>query len=191
VTSSNSSAAAKRPKADPKIAAAVWKPLLMRGAVALIFGLITVFWTAPPLAVACYLLTAVMVVTGKALYDFGAVEGAPADMHRTLGMAALLYILIGLSVALLQSGFTFAWMGGGGLAAVGLLEVWAWAKARKSYVPARELLIPGVVTTGTGVAMMVGNHLDLHGLLGIAGGGHIIVAVFTIIAGISYRFDAK
>ena len=191
MTSSNSSAASQRPKVEPALAAAVWKPLILRGAVALIFGLITVFWTTPQLAVACYLLTAVMVVSGKALYDFGSVDGAPADMHRTLGIAALLYILVGLSVALLQSEFTFAWMGGGGLAVVGLLEVIAWSQARKTYIPARELLIPGAVTALTGIAMMIGNHLDLHGLLGIAGGGHIIVAVFMIIAGVSYRFDAK
>lgn len=191
MTSSNSSAATSRPKADPELAASLWKPLLLRGAVALIFGLITVFWTTPQLAIASYLLCAVMVVSGKALFDMGSVAGAPEVMRQALGIGALLSILTGLSVALLQSTFTFAWMGGGGLFLVGLLELVGWLKARKTFVPARELLIPGLVTAATGLVLMIGNRLDLHGLLGVAGGGHIIVAVFMIIAGISYRFDAK
>lgn len=194
MTSSPSSAQPSSPelnKIPVEVAAAAWKPLLLRGAVALIFGLVTVFWTTPQLTAASFLLGAVMVVGGKSLFDFGSIPGAPEPMRRALGIGAMVSILAGLSVLPFQSEFVIAWMGGAGLALAGVCEVWAWAVGRKSFVPARDLLIPGVVTAGAGVAMMIGNQLDLHGLLGIAGGGHIIVAVFTLIAALTYRFDAK
>lgn len=176
-------------KTPVDVAAAVWKPLLFRAVTAAAFGALTVFWQVPTVQVMAFALAAYLVLTAKSVRDFTAAEVVPAGVKTLLGLSALIWVLSAVLMLVFQD--MAAATAGVVLVLTGALETAAWLRHRKELVPARELAVTGLASLGSGAGMLLGLHLDPHGLLGIAGGGAIIIAVFLLIAGFGYRHDAQ
>ncbi|MGG5752561.1 hypothetical protein ACQ3I4_08035 [Zafaria sp. Z1313] len=186
----------------PETAAALWKPILFRAVVALVFGLVSVFWpgldqklggSGPSDALVAYTIAGYLVLTSKAAWDFAQAPVVPSPVRGFLGGAAIAWSLAAAYVIFVPTAAGVIAGAGTALLVAGVVEVAAWARHRRELVPARELLITGVIGAGTGVSLYVGgfNGLDAHGILGLAGGGAVIIGVFLAIAAFGYRHDAR
>lgn len=168
----------------------MWKPILIRALIAVIFGLTTVFLQDPGLGVLKYGLAAYFVFSGSGLWEYLRRDPVPEKMRGPLSIAAALF-MVG-AIALLFAGSVVV---AGIIAAVALIgsgtaEVVAWAQHRRAFVPARDQLYTGLVGVLSGVGLLLFLHLDAHGLLGIVGGGAIIIAVLLAISGFGFRHEA-
>lgn len=177
-------------KAPIETAAIMWKPILIRALIAVIFGLTTVFLQEPGLGVLKYGLAAYFVFSGTGLWEYLRRDPVPEKMRGPLSIAAAL-LMVG-AIALLFAGSVFV---AGIIAAVALIgsgaaELVAWARHRKAFVPARDQLYTGLVGALSGAGLLLFLNLDAHGLLGIVGGGAIIIAVVLAISGFGFRHDA-
>ncbi|MGM7669664.1 hypothetical protein [Microbacterium sp. A93] len=177
-------------KAPIETAAIMWKPILIRALIAVIFGLTTVFLQEPGLGVLKYGLAAYFVFSGTGLWEYLRRDPVPERMRGPLSIAAAV-LMVG-AIALLFAGSVFV---AGIIAAVALIgsgaaELVAWARHRRDFVPARDQLYTGLVGALSGVGLLLFLNLDAHGLLGIVGGGAIIIAVVLAISGFGFRHDA-
>lgn len=168
----------------------MWKPILVRALIAAIFGLTTVFLQEPGLGVLKYGLAAYFVFSGSGLWEYLRRDPVPEGMRGPLSIAAAVFMLGAIALLFAGTPFVAGLIAGIALIGSGLAEVVAWARYRRDFVPARDQLYTGAVGILSGVGLLVFLHLDPHGMLGIAGGGAIIIAVLLAISGFGFRHDA-
>ncbi len=147
------------PPAPPKTASAStpflpWKPLLLRGVVAAVFGMVTVFWQQPggfaaALATALYLLaTAATVLWLRTL-----LPEARAGLRKALGLEIAFLALAGLASLLLYSLLPYAITVAVGLILAGASALLAGWRDRKSSQLAKDMLSTSTVTLATGIVL--------------------------------------
>ena len=177
----------------PAHQAELWKPVLLRAAVALAFGAVTVFWAAPSEAGMSWAGGAYLLATGAVLLWGIPLTGfrREAVPGRFMSGAASVLTGAGVSVLILQGSLLFAVIAALGLAAVAAAELYFGIRFRGRHVLARDWLASGVVGLGTAAALPFFISLGPHALLGVAGGGAIITGVLWILAGLSLRHDAR
>ncbi|RKR20178.1 hypothetical protein [Arthrobacter oryzae] len=183
------------PDATPALRAAadLWKPVLVRAAVALVFGAVTVFWAAPPeagmgWAGGIYLLaTGVAVIWTATKAGFRPREGA----GKILSAGGSVLAGAGAAVALMPSSLVFGTIAAVGLGAAGAAELAAGILGRGRSVLARDWIASGVIGLGTAMALPFFIGLGAHALLGVAGGGAIISGVLWVLSGLTLRHDAR
>ncbi|HEY8294493.1 MAG TPA: hypothetical protein VIG41_04085, partial [Micrococcaceae bacterium] len=146
------------PPAPPRTAVAlptgVWKPLLIRGAVAGVFGLATVFWQQPAelgasLATALYLVLTAAAV----LWLRTALTAAPRKVLTALAVEAAFLVLAGLLALVMHSPTPYAIVVGLGLLAIGATGLAAGWHERKRSPLAKDWLATGAVMLATGVLL--------------------------------------
>lgn len=169
---------------------AVWKPVLLRAAVAAVFGAVTIFWQDPSLAV--------LAVAGGLYFLFSGAAIWVLSRERTVGHARrLLIVETGLFVTAAVLAFMIPTAVGFTVAAVvglggsGVVELVLWTKLRKQVTVARDWLVTGVVGIGTALFLPLFVQLQAHALLGVVGGAAVIIAVFLLIAALTYRHEAS
>lgn len=177
-------------KAPVETSAIIWKPILIRALIAVIFGLTTVFLQEPGLGVLKYGLAAYFVFSGSGLWEYLRRDPVPEKMRGPLSIAAAVFMLGAIALLFAGSVFVAGIIAGVALIGSGVAELVAWARHRKEFVPARDQLYTGLVGALSGVGLLLFLHLDAHGLLGIVGGGAIIIAVVLAISGFGFRHDA-
>ncbi|MEV7606040.1 hypothetical protein AB0N65_11430 [Paenarthrobacter sp. NPDC089322] len=156
-----------------------WKPVLIRAVVALVFGVVTAFWSGPSVQVLAWAAGLYLLATAGAVW-----------MLRALPVAAPAALAIGGVGALVtQSDAGVALSAVFALVVLGACEL--FRGIRKQDFLARDWLISGVVTVGTAVALPFFITLGAHALLGVAGGGAIIGGVLWILSGLSLRHDTR
>ncbi|MDR6988478.1 uncharacterized membrane protein HdeD (DUF308 family) [Paenarthrobacter nitroguajacolicus] len=160
-------------------AAGLWKPVLIRAAVALVFGAVTIFWASPSVQVLAWAVGLYLLATAGAVWRSNALPVA----------VPLVVALGGIGALVTQSDAGVALSAMLALLVLGLLEV--VHGLRKRDVLARDWLISGVITVGTAVMLPFFTSLGAHALLGVAGGGAIISGVLWILSGLTLRHDAK
>jgi uncharacterized membrane protein HdeD (DUF308 family) len=183
------------PDATPAIRAAadLWKPVLVRAAVALVFGAVTVFWAAPPeagmgWAGGIYLLaTGVVMIWTVTKTGFRPREGAA----RILSAGGAVLAGAGAAVALISSSLVFGTIAAVGLGVAGAAELAAGVMGRGRSVLGRDWIASGVIGLGTAMALPFFIGLGAHALLGVAGGGAIISGVLWTLSGLTLRHDAR
>lgn len=171
----------------------LWKPVLLRAMVALVFGAVTIFWAAPSVEVMAWaggiylLATGVLVLWGVPKTGFGR-EGGPGKLFSAAGL-----ILAGTGVALLllHGDLLFGVIAALGLGLAGVIELLCGLRNRRSHVLARDWLASGVIGIGTGAAIPFFIGLGAHALLGVAGGGAIIAGVLWVLSALTLRHDAR
>ncbi|MBM7847066.1 hypothetical protein [Arthrobacter roseus] len=168
---------------------AVWKPVLLRAAVAAVFGAVTIFWQDPSLAVLAVAGGLYFLLSGAAVWIM--------SRGRSLASARRLFIVeAGLFVTGAVLAFIIPTAVGFTVAAVialggsGVVELVLWAKLRKQLAVARDWLVTGVVGVGTALFLPLFVQLQAHALLGVVGGAAVIIAVFLLIAALTYRHEA-
>lgn len=173
-------------------AAAYWQPVMLRAAVAAVFGTVTIFWQEPGEAVMAVGGGLYLLLSGAAVWLLARKPEA-GDYRTLLTLQAGAFAVAGLLALLLQAPATFTILATAALLIGGGAELVLWWQNRgvEGAVLAKDWLITGGVSVGFGAAMPFFTHLGAHALLGVLGGSAIIVAVVLGIAALSYRFDSR
>ncbi|KRE81996.1 hypothetical protein [Arthrobacter sp. Soil763] len=178
---------------DLPAATDVWKPVLVRAPAALVFGAVTVFWAAPPVAGMGWSGGLYLLATGLVLVWTVKKTGLPhgGRAAKALAAAGALLAGAGAAVALLADSLVFAVIGALGLGLAGAAELLVGLAVRRRSVLARDWIASGVIGLGTAAALPFFIDLGPHALLGVAGGGAIISGVLWTLAGLTLRHDAR
>ncbi|MGO4248273.1 DUF308 domain-containing protein [Paenarthrobacter sp. RAF54_2] len=159
--------------------AELWKPVLIRAAVALVFGLVTIFWGSPSVQVLAWAIGLYLLGTAGALW-----------MSRVLPAAVPVVVAAGGVVALVtQSDAGVALSAAAALLVLGIFELVHGLQNRDSLT--RDWLVSGVIALGTAVALPFFISLGAHALLGVAGGGAILSGVLWMLSGLTLRHDVR
>ena len=162
-----------------------------RAATAAGFALLSIFWPAASNQVLAYALAAFMVVSAKFLWDYSSAPSAPKSVRGLYAGAAVIMILAGLVMALRPETLVVAIAGASAWIVAGVLEIMVFFRHRTAFLPFKDQLVTGFVSVGAGASLLMGLQLDAHALLGLAGGGAIILAVFELISAFGLRHAAK
>ena len=174
-------------------AADLWKPVLVRAAVALGFGAVTVFWATPSpsgmgWAGGLYLLaTGVVLLWG--VNKAGIRPGSAPS--KILSAAGAVLTGTGAAVGLISGSLVFGVLAAAGLCLAGAAELYLGITSRGRSLLARDWVASGVVGLGTAALLPFFIDLGPHALLGVAGGGAIISGVLWVLAGLTLRHDAR
>ncbi|MEB7447144.1 DUF308 domain-containing protein [Arthrobacter koreensis] len=176
---------------------APWVPILLRSAIAAVYGGLTIFWQEPTLSVLAIAGGLYFVFTGLSLWRMSALARScrVPQVPGALLVAAALYAVAGVVVALAQSTTVFAYVGGAALLVGGLIEFAFWFRVRKDFTPARDWLITGAAAIGAAALMpaflALAESSHVRALLGVSGGSAVIIAVVLAISGLGLRHDAS
>ena len=166
--------------------------MLIRAAVALAFGVLTIFWSAPSVAGMAWAGGAYLLVTGVVLIlgvkKAGFRTGSAAG--KILSAAGAVLTGAGAAVALMPGGLVFGALAALGLGVAGIAELYLGLTSRGRSVLARDWIASGMIGLGTAAALPFFIHLGPHALLGVAGGGAIISGMLWVLAGLTLRHDA-
>lgn len=171
----------------------VFKPILIRAVVALVFGLSTVFVAEPGTTWMKVAFALYLVFSGSAMWEYLRRECVPEAMRSPLSMAAAAWMLGTVVMLFLGSPLGIGLTVAAALVLGGVAELVAWARHRRAFIPARDQLWTGLVGVLSGLGVGVGavQGLNPHGLLGIAGGGAIIVGVLLLISGLGFHHEVR
>lgn len=174
-------------------AADLWKPVLVRAAVALGFGAVTVFWAAPSTAGMGWAGGIYLLATGVALLWSVNRTGlrAGSGSSKVLSAAGAVLTGTGAAVGLMSGDLLFGVLAALGLGLAGAAELYLGITNRGRSVLARDWIASGVVGVGTAGLLPFFIDLGPHALLGVAGGGAIISGVLWMLAGLTLRHDAR
>ncbi|WP_427135350.1 hypothetical protein [Pseudarthrobacter sp. S9] len=174
-------------------AADVWKPVLVRAAVALVFGALTVFWAAPSEAGLGWAGGLYLLATGVVLiWSVKKAGFRPAERAgKILSAGGAVLAGAGAAVALIPGALVFGTIAAVGVGLAGAGELYLGITGRGRSVLARDWIASGVIGLGTAIALPFFIGLGAHALLGVAGGGAIIGGVLWMLAGLSLRHDAQ
>ena len=178
-------------KTPVDVADVMFKPVLIRAGVALIFGLTTVFVQEPGTMWMKIALALYLVFSGSAMWEYLRREPVPEAMRSPLSLAAAAWMLGTIVLFFFSSpqgvGLTVATA----LLLGGIAELVAWFRHRREFAPARDQLITGAVGVGSGIGLLLGSHLNQHAQLGIAGGGALILGVMLAVSGVGMYLDVR
>ncbi|WP_284977002.1 DUF308 domain-containing protein [Arthrobacter sp. efr-133-TYG-104] len=166
-------------QASSAFVTAPWKPVLLRAVIALVFGAVTIFWTAPSVHVLAWAVGLYLLATAAAVWR-----------TRALPMAVSVVVAIGgLGAVVMQSDAGTALSAMLALLVLGLLELVHGLRKRDSL--ARDWLISGVIGVGTALILPFFVSLGAHALLGTAGGGAILTGVLWVLSALTLRHDLR
>ncbi len=178
-------------KTPVDVADVMFKPVLIRAGVALIFGLTTVFVQQPGTMWMKITLALYLVFSGSAMWEYLRREPVPEAMRSPLSMAAAAWMLGTIVLFFFSSpqgvGLTVATA----LLLGGIAELVAWFRHRRDFAPARDQLITGAVGVGSGIGLFFGSGLNQHSQLGIVGGGALILGVMLAVSGVGMFLDVR
>ncbi len=167
--------------------------MLVRAAVALCFGVLTVFWASPSAAGMGWAGGVYLLATGVVLLWSVRKTGLPGGSRpgKILSAAGSVLAGTGAAVGLISGSLVFAVLAAVGLGLAGAAELYLGATVRGRSVLARDWIASGVIGLGTAAALPFFIELGPHALLGVAGGGAIISGVLWMLAGLTLRHDAR
>lgn len=167
--------------------------MLVRAAVALVFGALTVFWASPPPAGMGWAGGLYLLATGVVLlWSVNRTGFRPGSRSgKILSAAGAVLTGTGAAVGLISGSLVFGVLAGLGLGIAGAAELYLGITNRGRSVLARDWMASGAVGLGTAGLLPFFIDLGPHALLGIAGGGAIISGVLWVLAGLTLRHDAR
>ena len=180
-------------KIAPEITAVMYRPVLIRAGIALIFGIATFFIQEPTGAIVNYGAAIFFVFSGSAMWEYLRREPVPEGMRTPLSLTAAVWMLAALTLVGVQLGGlseTVTWVTiAAGLGLSGLAELWAssWWKA---FTPARDHLIAGVAGVVMAI-LLITMDVDYHRIFGITGTYALITGVLLGITGLGYWLDTR
>ncbi|HIW47609.1 MAG TPA: hypothetical protein H9884_12010 [Candidatus Yaniella excrementigallinarum] len=172
----------------------MYRPILIRAAIAALFGLATIIIQEPNDAVVNYGSAIFLVLSGSSMWEYLRRDPVPEAMRSPLSLIAAVWMLAALTLIGVQLGelsVTVTWITlAAGLGIAGIAELWAFSW-RKAFAPARDHLIAGIVGIVTAGLYIFIQDLDYHRIFGIAGTYALIIAVLFGISGIGYWLDTR
>ncbi|WP_245827930.1 hypothetical protein [Sinomonas mesophila] len=183
---------------SPAVSPTLWRPVLLRAAVALVFGAVTVFWGQPTTAGAAWALGAYFMGLAAAqawqLREEGRRQSSarPSKAQRTTASAAFGFAAaVGIALGAAPQPAVLAVGGAIALGLTGASDLFRGIAGRSRSPLARDAVIAGVVHLGAAVLLPFFTGLGAHALLGVSGGAAIITGVLLAVAGLSLRHDSQ
>ncbi|MFI5084554.1 MAG: hypothetical protein ACHP7K_01350 [Actinomycetales bacterium] len=174
--------------------ASVYRPVLVRGLIAAVFGCVTVFWQQPTelgasLAAGLYLLA----LGVAAVLLRRRLAAAVRSTRAALGRSAAVLAVAGAVVLVLPDRAVLSAVATVALVFAGALELIEGQRGMRTpaLLPlARDWRISGALLILTGIILTLVSGLGSKAQLGVLGGGAMILAVQLLLAGLSYRHDS-
>ncbi|MGP9529490.1 MULTISPECIES: DUF308 domain-containing protein [Micrococcaceae] len=179
------------PTTTPVQAQEVFRPVLMRGVTAVIYALLSIFWIGADQNALAYVTAAFFVVTAALMWQYVAVESAPAKSRSPYVLGAGLMMLAGIATIFVDSVAWISYIAAFAFLVSGIAELYVFTKLREQFPPFRNQLVSGAVGVILAIALSLSGGMDAHALFGLIGGGTIILAVFELIAGFGHRHEMK
>lgn len=179
------------PKTSVTQAQDVFRPVLLRGLTALGYALISIFWIGADLKVLSYATAGLLVLTGVFMWQYASAPTAPAKSRGLYAFGAGIMLLAGITTLFASTPAMVAYMAAAGLIVGGIAEIMVFSKHRAGFPPYRNQLVSGAVALAVGVALVFSGGLDVHGILGMIGGGAVVFAVFELIAAFGHLHDSR
>ena len=180
-------------KIDPDITAVMYRPVLIRAGIALIFGIATFLIQNPTDAVVNYGTAIFFLFSGSAMWEYLRRDPVPVAMRSPLSLIAAVWMLAALTlvgVQLFGAAETATWVTiAAALGISGIAELWAF-RWYKAFPPGRDHLIAGIAAVLMAV-LLITLDVDYHRIFGIAGTYALIVGVLCAITGIGYWLDTR
>ncbi|KAD4059764.1 hypothetical protein GD627_01320 [Arthrobacter yangruifuii] len=170
---------------------APWGPMLVRSAVAAVYGVLTIFWQEPTEPVLVVAGGTYLLLTGVALWPMLAAARDHGRVRAVLLVEAAAYVLAGAATLIFASAEAFRVAAAAALILGGVLEILLWVRNRASFLPARDWLITGAAALTAGILVPVVYELGVRALLGVTGGAAIITAVIVVISALGARHDSR
>lgn len=178
---------------DLDTTAVIYRPILIRAGLALIFGIVTFIIQEPNDAVVNYGSAIFFLFSGSAMWEYLRRDPIPEGMRTPLSLVAAVWMLAALTLVGVQLGglsATVTWVTiAAALGLSGLAEIWAFTW-RKTFAPARDHLISGATGVVTAV-LLVALDVDFHRIFGIIGTYALITGVLFAISGIGQWLDVR
>ena len=173
-------------------AQALARPVWVRAVITAIFAVVTIFWQDETLTLFKVAVAGYFVLGASAVWDYAKDEDlVPAKVRGPLALGAAAWVLSGVAAVFVGTTTAAAVVAAIGFVTMGAAELVAGIRGRGEFVPARDQVLLGAVGTATGLGLLIGMQLDVHGILGIAGMGVIIMAVLLMISGAGMVHDAR
>lgn len=179
------------PKSSAIQAQDVFRPVLLRGLSAAAYALVSIFWIGADLKVLSYATAGLLVLTGVFMWQYASVPSAPVKSRGPYAFGAGIMLLAGITTLFASTPAMVSYMAAVGFLIGGVSELVVFAKYRREFPPYRNQLVSGVVALGMGAALLFAGHLDVHGILGMIGGGAVVFAVFELIAAFGHLHDSR
>lgn len=181
-------------KTDLDTNAVIFKPVLTRAGLAAAFGIATFLIQDPSDAVVNYGAAIFFLFSGSAMWEYLRRDPVPEAMRTPLSIIAAVWMLTAMTLVGVQLGGvsgTVTWIV---LAAAfgisGLAELWS-STWRKSFPPARDHFIAGVVGIIVAGLLVFIQDLNYHLVFGISGTYALVVAVLFGITGVGQYLDVR
>lgn len=183
-------------KIDPAISSVLFKPVLIRAGVSLIFGAVALIIQDPSHAVTSYAVAIYLVFSGTALWEYLRREPVPEAMRSPLSMACAAWCLGAIVVVGLHLFEAPMWATAIAVGAAfllgGVAELVAGLRHRKAFVPARDQILAGAVNTLAGLGLVIwSTSINDHQVLGLTGSVAFVITVITAVAGVGFWLDAR
>ena len=184
---------------SPSSTPTLWRPVLLRAVVALVFGALTVFWGQPTTSGAAWALGAYFVGLAAAQAwqlreeaRLSEPSARPSRPQRTVASAAFGFAAaVGIALGAAPAPIVLAVGGAIALGLTGASDLFRGLTGRRRTPFARDAVIAGVVHLGAAVLLPFFTELGAHALLGVSGGAAIITGVLFAVAGLSLRHDSR
>lgn len=179
------------------LARVLWKPTLYRGVVAILFALIGIFWVEnTPVALLAMCLALLFLVTALFMWPVTRLGGLPDSLRTGLTGAALGWVVAGLIALFFRDAAALAFIGAFGLILGGGCELVVGLKHRSLGRPARDFSLSGGIGVLGGIVLVLvaigmGADIDAHGIFGTSAMIVVLLGVHLVLAGLSYRMDAR
>lgn len=183
-------------KIDPAISSVLFKPVLIRAGVSLIFAAVAFIIQEPSHAVTSFGVAIYLMLSGTALWEYLRREPVPEAMRSPLSMACAAWCLgaiVVVGVHLFEAPMWATAVAVGAAYLVGgVAELVAGVRHRKDFIPARDQILAGGVNTLAGLGLIIwSTTFNDHQVMGLTGTVAFIITVITAVAGIGFWLDAR
>lgn len=165
---------------------------MYRAVIALLFGLLTVFWQNPSITVMS--ITGGLYLVGTAfavlLLDVS-FTSSDAQIKRALKIEHLSLLALSVLALSVHQIWAFVLAASTALGIAGLCELYLGFTHRRKLVLARDWLLTGSLYVATALLLPFFASLEAHALLGVIGGSAIIIGVMLLLAALTYRHEGS
>lgn len=173
-------------------AAALIRPVWVRAVITVLFAVVAIFVQDETLTLLKLALAGYFVIGASAVWDYAKdAEVVPDAVRGPLAFGAAVWILSGIAAVFVPSAGAAAVVAAIGFLGMGVAELVAGIRGRREFVPARDQMLLGGIGAATGLGLLAGMGLDVHGVLGTAGMGAVVMGVLLMISGAGMVHDAR
>ncbi|WP_394940465.1 DUF308 domain-containing protein [Psychromicrobium sp. YIM B11713] len=177
-----------RPTAEPDL----WKPVLLRAVLALVFGLITVFWPDITPLFRAIVTGLYFLASGLAIISLGLAvrQGLPGSVPWLWAEVGV-FLLGGILVMVFQGSLSFTVLAACSLLLTGVIELFLGFRYRLRTVLGRDWLITGTVAVLAAILLALLATTSARAPIGVVGGSAVMIGVVAVLAALSYRHEGS